>query len=60
MQNSNTGRTTRKKSYEAARHLRADDVRALPYYEKRGILKRVDGVGDVEEVDGEVVQPSRY
>ena len=27
----------------------------LPYYEKRGILKRIDGVGTVEEVTGRVV-----
>jgi adenylate kinase len=27
----------------------------LPYYEKRGILKRVDGVGTVEEVTGRVL-----
>jgi adenylate kinase len=26
----------------------------LPYYEKRGILKRVDGVGAVDEVTGRV------
>jgi adenylate kinase len=26
----------------------------LPYYEKRGILKRIDGVGSVEEVTGRV------
>ncbi len=28
----------------------------LPYYEKRGILKRIDGVGAVEEVTGRVFQ----
>jgi adenylate kinase len=27
----------------------------LPYYEKRGILKRIDGVGSVEEVTARVV-----
>jgi adenylate kinase len=28
----------------------------LPYYEKRGILKRIDGVGSVEEVTGRVFE----
>src|ERR1700684_2485345 len=28
----------------------------LPYYEKRGILKRVDGVGDVEDVRRRVLE----
>jgi adenylate kinase len=28
----------------------------LPYYEKRGILKRIDGVGSVEEVRDRVIQ----
>ncbi|MDB5216142.1 MAG: adenylate kinase [Myxococcaceae bacterium] len=27
----------------------------LPFYEKAGLLKRIDGVGDVEEVTGRVV-----
>jgi adenylate kinase len=32
----------------------------LPYYEKRGILKRVDGVGDVEDVRRRVVEALPY
>ena len=27
----------------------------LPFYEKAGLLKRIDGVGDVEQVTGRVV-----
>jgi adenylate kinase len=32
----------------------------LPYYEKRGILKRIDGVGDVEEVRRRVIEALPY
>ena len=28
----------------------------LPYYEKVGILRRVDGVGSVDEVTGRIIQ----
>jgi adenylate kinase len=32
----------------------------LPYYEKRGILKRIDGVGDVEDVRRRVIEALPY
>jgi adenylate kinase family enzyme len=32
----------------------------LPYYEKRGILKRIDGVGDVEDVRHRVLEALPY
>jgi adenylate kinase len=32
----------------------------LPYYEKRGILKRIDGVGNVEDVRRRVVEALPY
>ena len=32
----------------------------LPYYEKRGILKRIDGVGDVEDVRRRVLEALPY
>jgi adenylate kinase len=32
----------------------------LPYYEKRGILKRIDGVGDVEDVRRRVMEALPY
>lgn len=41
---------TRLDTYEAM------TAELLPYYEKRGILSRVDGVGTVEEVTGRVLK----
>jgi adenylate kinase len=32
----------------------------LPYYEKRGILKRIDGVGDVEDVRRRIIEALPY